>query len=173
MIEIIMLVVSAVMVIFCKADPDKIIKTSVFRAGMMGVVTVFGLAWMSDTWIANNLPYIKTTGAAIVQQTPWLFALALFFVSALTHSQGATVAALMPLGLSLGIDPLVLVCMYPAVCGYFVIPSTGVLLAGVAFDETGTTKIGKFVINHSYLIPGLVTTFFNVVFAFIIKGIFF
>ena len=98
---------------------------------------------------------------------------ALFFVSALTHSQGATVAALMPLGVSLGIDPLVLVCMYPAVCGYFVIPSTGVLLAGVAFDETGTTKIGKFVINHSYLIPGLVATFCNVVFAFIIKGIFF
>lgn len=173
MIEIIMLVVSAIMVIFCKADPDKVIKTSVFRAGMMGVVTVFGLAWMSDTWIANNLPYIKTTVAAIVQQTPWLFAFALFFVSSLTHSQGATVAALMPLGVSLGIDPLVLVCMYPAVCGYFVIPSTGVLLAGVAFDETGTTKIGKFVINHSYLIPGLVATFCNVVFAFIIKGIFF
>ena len=173
MIELIMLVVSAIMVIVCKAKPDEIIRTSVFRAGMMGVVTVFGLAWMSDTWIANNLPYIKTTVAAVVQQTPWLFALALFFVSALTHSQGATVAALMPLGLSLGIDPLVLVCMYPAVCGYFIIPSTGVLLAGVAFDETGTTKIGRYVINHSYLIPGLVTTFSNVVLAFVIKGIFF
>lgn len=173
MIELIMLVVSAIMVLFCKAKPDEIIRTSVFRAGMMGVVTIFGLAWMSDTWIANNLPYIKTSVAAVVQQTPWLFALALFFVSALTHSQGATVAALMPLGLSLGIDPLVLVCMYPAVCGYFIIPSTGVLLGGVAFDETGTTKIGKYVINHSYIIPGLVTTFSNVVIAFGIKAIFF
>lgn len=141
MIELIMLVVSAIMVLFCKAKPDEIIRTSVFRAGMMGVVTIFGLA--------------------------------LFFVSALTHSQGATVAALMPLGLSLGIDPLVLVCMYPAVCGYFIIPSTGVLLGGVAFDETGTTKIGKYVINHSYIIPGLVTTFSNVVIAFGIKAIFF
>lgn len=173
MIELIMLVVSAIMVMVCKAKPDEIIRTSVFRAGMMGVVTVFGLAWMSDTWIANNLPYIKETVAVIVQETPWLFALALFFVSALTHSQGATVAALMPLGLSLGIDPLVLVCMYPAVCGYFLIPSTGVLLAGVAFDETGTTKIGRYVINHSYVIPGLVATFFNVVFAFAIKAVFF
>lgn len=173
MIELIMLVVSALMVIFCKAKPDEVIRTSVFRAGMMGVVTVFGLAWMSDTWIANNLPYIKTTVAAVVQGAPWLFALALFFVSALTHSQGATVAALMPLGLSLGIDPLSLVCMYPAVCGYFVIPSTGVLLAGVAFDETGTTKIGKLVINHSYLLPGLVATFANVVFAFAIRALFF
>lgn len=173
MIELIMLVVSALMVIFCKAKPDEVIRTSVFRAGMMGVVTVFGLAWMSDTWIANNLPYIKTTVAAVVQGAPWLFAFALFFVSALTHSQGATVAALMPLGLSLGIDPLTLVCMYPAVCGYFVIPSTGVLLAGVAFDETGTTKIGKLVINHSYLLPGFVATFANVVLAFGIRALFF
>lgn len=173
MIELIMLVVSALMVLICKAKPDDIIRTSVFRAGMMGVVTIFGLAWMSDTWIACNLPYIKTTVAAVVQETPWLFAFALFFVSALTHSQGATVAALMPLGLSLGIDPLVLVCMYPAVCGYFVIPSTGVLLGGVAFDETGTTKIGKYVINHSYLLPGLVTTAANVILAFCIKAIFF
>lgn len=173
MIELIMLVVSALMVLICKANPDQVIRTSVFRAGMMGVVTIFGLAWMSDTWIANNLPYIKTSVAALVQDAPWLFALALFFVSALTHSQGATVAALMPLGVSLGIDPLVLVAMYPAVCGYFIIPSTGVLLGGVAFDETGTTKIGRYVINHSYIIPGLVVTFANVVFAFLIKGLFF
>lgn len=104
---------------------------------------------------------------------PYLFALALFFVSALTHSQGATVAALMPLGLALGLDPLLLVAMYPAVCGYFLIPSTGVLLAGVAFDETGTTKIGKAVINHSYLRPGLVSTFCAVCAGLLIRTIFF
>ena len=170
MIEIIMLITGALIVMFCKAEPDKIIRSSVFRAGMMGVVTVFGLAWMSDTWIANNLPFIKTSVAAAVQTKPWLFAFALFFVSALTHSQGATVAALMPLGVALGIDPLTLVAMYPAVCGYFVIPSTGVLLAGVAFDETGTTKIGKWVINHSYLIPGLVTTFCGVCAGLLIRN---
>lgn len=173
MIEILMLIAGALMVIFCKAKPNDIISASVFRAGMMGVVTVFGLAWMSDTWIANNLPYIKETVASVVSSQPYLFALALFFVSALTHSQGATVAALMPLGLALGLDPLLLVAMYPAVCGYFLIPSTGVLLAGVAFDETGTTKIGKAVINHSYLRPGLVSTFCAVCAGLLIRTIFF
>ncbi|MCI5851240.1 MAG: anaerobic C4-dicarboxylate transporter [Sutterellaceae bacterium] len=158
MIQLVMLITGGIIVMTCAAKPAEVIKTPVFRAGMMGVVTVFGLAWMSDTWIANNLPLIKSSVAAAVQGTPWLFAIALFCVGALTHSQGATVAALMPLGLALGIDPLLLVAMYPAVCGYFLIPSTGVLLAGVAFDETGTTKIGRAVINHSYLRPGLVAT---------------
>ena len=173
MIEMIMLIVGGLMVICCKAEPNKIISTSVFRAGMMGVVTVFGLAWMSDTWIANNLPFIKETVASVVSERPYLFALALFFVSALTHSQGATVAALMPLGVSLGLEPLILVAMYPAVCGYFIIPSTGVLLAGVAFDETGTTKIGKMVVNHSYMLPGFVATFFAVVTGLLIQSVFF
>lgn len=173
MIEIIMLITGALIVVFCKAKPDEVIRTSVFRAGMMGVVTVFGLAWMSDTWIANNLPFIKTQVAAAVQSAPWIFAFALFFVSALTHSQGATVAALMPLGAALGIDPLTLVAMFPAVCGYFIIPSTGVLLAGVAFDETGTTKIGKWVVNHSYMIPGLVSTFCGVCAGLLVRTVFF
>ena len=158
MIEIIMLCISGLMVIFCKADVNKIISNSVFRAGMMGIVTVFGLAWMSDTLIAGNLPMIKASVAEIVQNNPFYFAFALFFVSALTHSQGATVGALMPLGISLGISGVTLAAMFPAVCGYFIIPSTGVLLAGVAFDRTGTTKIGRYVVNHSYILPGFVTT---------------
>ncbi|MCF0252808.1 MAG: anaerobic C4-dicarboxylate transporter [Duodenibacillus sp.] len=173
MIQLIMLIAGAVIVMACRVDPDKVIRTSVFRAGMMGVVTVFGLAWMSDTWIACNLPMIKATVAETVKATPWLFAIALFAVSALTHSQGATVAALMPLGVSLGIDPLTLVAMFPAVCGYFLIPSTGVLLAGVAFDETGTTRIGRWVLNHSYILPGLVATFFAVATGLLIRNVFF
>jgi anaerobic C4-dicarboxylate transporter-like protein len=173
MIEIVMLVSAAAMVMFCKVDVSKITSSSVFKAGMMGVVTVFGLAWMSDTWIANNLPMIKSQVATVVQQQPYLFALALFGVSALTHSQGATVGALIPLGVALGIDGLSLVAMYPAVCGYFIIPSTGVLLAGVAFDDTGTTKIGKWVVNHSYIVPGLVTTFCGVAAGFAIRYTFF
>lgn len=140
---------------------------------MMGVVTIFGLAWMSDTWIANNLPMIKSEVAEIVGSKPYLFAIAMFIVSALTHSQGATVGAMVPLGIALGIDGHTLVAMYPAVCGYFIIPSTGVLLAGVAFDNTGTTKIGKWVVNHSYIIPGFVATFASVVVGFAIRYIFF
>ncbi len=173
MIEIIMLCISGLMVVFCKADVNKIISNSVFRAGMMGIVTVFGLAWMSDTLIANNLPMIKTAVADIVMNNPLYFALALFFVSALTHSQGATVGALMPLGVSLGISGVTLAAMFPAVCGYFIIPSTGVLLAGVAFDRTGTTKIGKYVVNHSYIVPGFVATFVSVVAGMVISRLVF
>lgn len=173
MIEIVMLISAGLMVMFCSADPGKITSSSVFKAGMMGVVTIFGLAWMSDTWIANNLPMIKSEVAEIVGSRPYLFAIAMFIVSALTHSQGATVGAMVPLGIALGIDGHTLVAMYPAVCGYFIIPSTGVLLAGVAFDNTGTTKIGKWVVNHSYIIPGFVATFASVVAGFAIRYIFF
>jgi anaerobic C4-dicarboxylate transporter-like protein len=173
MIEVTMLCIAGLMVLFCKADVNKIISNSVFRAGMMGIVTVFGLAWMSDTLIANNLPMIKMAVSDIVKETPSYFAFALFFVSALTHSQGATVGALMPLGIALDIPSMTLVAMFPAVCGYFLIPSTGVLLAGVAFDRTGTTKIGKYAINHSYIVPGFVATIVSVLVGMGLSHIFF
>jgi len=171
MIEMVMLTSGGLMVAFCKANVNKIINGGVFRAGMMGIVTVFGLTWMSNSFLAQNLAAIKQLSAGIVASTPSLFAVALFIVSAITHSQGATVAALMPLGISLGIDPLYLAAIFPAVCGYFIIPSTGVLLAGVAFDTTGTTKIGRFVINHSFMRAGLVATFFGVVAGILIRNI--
>lgn len=162
MIEIVMLVISGLIVMCCKVDSDKIISSSVFKAGMMGVISVFGLAWMSDTLIANNLPLIKSSVKDIAVSNPIYFAIALFVVSAITHSQAATVGALMPLGIALGIPGITLAAMFPAVCGYFIIPANGVLLAGVAFDRTGTTRLGKYVVNHSYIIPGMVATFFAV-----------
>ncbi len=167
-IEIVMLSLSAVMVVTCKVDVEKIISGSVFRNGMLGVISVFGLAWMSDTLLANNIDVVKRTVQEVVMGQPMLFAFALFVASAITHSQGATVAALVPLGITLGVPGLTLAAMFPAVCGYFIIPSTGVLLAGVAFDRTGTTKIGKYVVNHSYMIPGLISTIVGVVTGLII-----
>lgn len=172
-IEIVMLCISALMVVTCKVDVDKIISGSVFRNGMLGVISVFGLAWMSDTLLANNIDVVKSSVQEIVKTQPMLFAFALFLASAITHSQGATVAALVPLGIALGVSGLTIVAMFPAVCGYFIIPSTGVLLAGVAFDRTGTTKIGKYVVNHSYMIPGIVSTATGVVVGLIIIKIFF
>lgn len=171
-IEIVMLSLAALMVVTCKADVDKVISGSVFRNGMLGVVSVFGLAWMSDTLLANNIGIVKSTVQQVVQSKPMLFAVALFIASAITHSQGATVVALVPLGITLGVSGMTLAAMFPAVCGYFLIPSTGVLLAGVAFDRTGTTKIGKYVVNHSYMIPGLVSTIVGVITGFIIIHLF-
>lgn len=171
-IEIVMLIVSAAIVVLCHADVDAIISGSVFRAGMMGIVTVFGLAWMSDTLIQSNMKLVTAAIQEWVHLYPWLFALMLFGVSALVHSQAATVASLMPLGLALGLSSNTLIGIYPAVCGYFLIPSTGVLIAGVAFDSTGTTKIGKYVLNHSYMIPGLVTTGVSVTTGLIVSRMF-
>jgi len=173
MIEVVMLVISGIIVMACNVDVNRIISGTVFKAGMMGVITVFGLAWMSDTLIAANLPLIKSIVKDVVVDHPGYFAIALFLVSAITHSQGATVGALMPLGIAIGIPGTTLAAIFPAVCGYFLIPSTGVLLAGVAFDQTGTTKIGKYAINHSYIRPGLVTTFVAVLAGLTIEKIFF
>ncbi|QDR79791.1 anaerobic C4-dicarboxylate transporter family protein [Sporomusa termitida] len=172
-IEIVMLSISALMVVTCKVDVNKIISGSVFKNGMLGVVSVFGLAWMSDTLLVNNMDMIKNSVQEVVKAQPLLFAFALFVASAITHSQGATVAALVPLGIALGVSGLTITAMFPAVCGYFIIPSTGVLLAGVAFDRTGTTKIGKYVVNHSYMVPGLVATIVGVITGFVILRIFF
>lgn len=156
-IEIIMLITSALMVIACRPNLDLIVSGSVFRSGMMGVVCIFGLAWMGDTLVSNHMPYLKDNVQAVLTTYPWTFALALFFVSALVLSQAATTRLLMPLGLSLGLPPYMLIASWPACNGYFMIPSYATLVAGVAFDTTGTTKIGKFVFNHSYMIPGLIT----------------
>ena len=162
-IEVIMLCTGALIVMCCRVDVDAIISGSVFKTGAMGIVTVFGLAWMSNTLVHGNLKTVTDAIKDGISLYPWMFSFALFAISALTHSQAATVASVMPMGIALGIDPMILVGMFPAVCGYFLIPSTGVLIAGVAFDSTGTTKIGKYVVNHSYMIPGLVTTTVSVI----------
>ena len=173
MIEIVMMSSAALMVLLCKTDVSKVPNTPVFKAGMVGVVSVFGLAWMTDSFVAQNIVMIKSMTKDIVTANPSYFGIALFIVSVFTNSQGATVAALMPLGVTLGIDPILLAALYPAVCGYYVIPSNGVMLAGVAFDNTGTTKIGKYVVNHSYMLPGTVATVVSVVVSVILSKIFF
>lgn len=161
-IEIVMMVMGAAIVVLCRVKADQIIEMSVFKSGMMGVFCIFGLAWAGDTLVANNLDFIKGGVQAIVQTAPWIFAIALFAVSVLILSQAATVRALMPLGLALGIPAPLLVGMFPAVNGYFFIPSYATLIAGIAFDRTKTTRIGKYIFNHSYMVPGLITTILSV-----------
>lgn len=173
MTEIVMMSSAALMVIFCRPDVDKINNTSVFKAGMMGVVTIFGLAWMADSFVAQNIAIIKDLTTSVAKTNPSYFAIALFIASIFLDSQGATVAALMPLGLTIGIEPMMLAAIVPAVCGYYVIPNNGVMLAGVAFDNSGTTKIGKWAINHSYMVPGTVATIVATVVGVILYKIFY
>lgn len=157
-IEIIMLSVCAIILLVTRTNGITPTQGSVFIAGMQAVIAIFGIAWMGDTFINGNITEITDSIKGIVTSMPWLFALALFIMSILLYSQAATVRAIMPLGIALGISPMMLVALFPAVNGYFFIPNYPTIVAAINFDRTGTTHIGKFILNHSFMMPGMVAT---------------
>lgn len=161
-IEIIMMSTAALILIVSKADVKKAVQGNVFAAGMNAMVSIFGIAWMGDTFFNGNLAFFKTHIADIVSQYPFLFSVALFFMSIMLFSQAATVRTLYPLGIGLGISPLALVAMFPAVNGYFFIPNYPTEVAAINFDRTGTTRIGRYVLNHSFQLAGFITTFVSI-----------
>ena len=162
-IEILMLSAAALILLLTKANGIKAAQGSVFSAGMQAVVAIFGIAWMGDTFLQGNMTELKGAIEGVVTQMPWLFGIALFVMSILLYSQAATVRALMPLGIALGISPYLLIAMFPAVNGYFFIPNYPTVVAAINFDRTGTTRIGKYVLNHSFMMPGLIATITSVV----------
>lgn len=157
-IEALMLSAAGLILILTKTDGIKAAQGSVFSAGMQAVVAIFGIAWMGDTFIAGNMAELKGSIEQFVTQMPWLFGLALFVMSILLFSQAATIRALLPLGIALGISPYMLIALFPAVNGYFFIPNYPTVVAAINFDRTGTTHIGKYILNHSFMIPGLIAT---------------
>lgn len=157
-IEILMLVAAAVILLATRTDGIKATQGSVFLAGMQAVIAIFGIAWMGDTFIQGNIAELTDSIQGLVTQMPWLFCLALFVMSILLYSQAATVRAIMPLGIALGLNPYLLIALFPAVNGYFFIPNYPTVVAAINFDLTGTTHIGKYVLNHSFMMPGLVAT---------------
>ena len=157
-IEILMMSVAALMLLLTKVPVDEVPKTATLRAGVVAVIGIFGLAWLGDSFIAANKDVIVPAIADWAKVAPWTFAFGLFLASVLLYSQAATTRALMPLGIALGIPPQFLIAMFPSVNGYFFIPTYGSLIAAINFDLSGTTKIGKYVLNHSFMIPGLVAT---------------
>jgi len=161
-IEIVMLTMAALMLLICKVKVSKVTEGSVFIAGIQAVIAIFGIAWMGDTFFQGNMEFLSGSIKGMVTAAPWLFAFALFALSILLYSQAATVRALMPLGISLGIPAPFLIAMFPAVNGYFFIPNYPTVVAAINFDRTGTTGIGKYVLNHSFMIPGLVATFSSI-----------
>ena len=166
-IEMIGLAASCFIVLACRVKPGKVVNNSVFSSGMTGVIAIFGIAWMTDTFfMAHKSAFISTLGG-LVQAQPWLFAVVLFFMAALLLSQGATTRSLMPVGISLGIPMPYLVAMAPAVNGLFFIPATGTAIAAMSFDRSGTTRIGSFLLNHSFMRPGLVTCISSVAIGFL------
>ena len=157
-IEILMMSVAAIMLLVTKVAVDEVPKTATLRAGVVAVIGIFGLAWLGDSFIAANKDAIVPAIGDWAKVAPWTFAFGLFLASVLLYSQAATTRALMPLGIALGIPPQFLIAMFPSVNGYFFIPTYGSLIAAINFDLSGTTKIGRYVLNHSFMIPGLVAT---------------
>ena len=161
-IEILMFSAAALILLLTRTNGIKAAQGSVFSAGMQAVIAIFGIAWMGDTFIAGNMVELKSSIEEIVTQMPWLFGLALFVMSILLFSQAATIRALLPLGIALGISPYMLIALFPAVNGYFFIPNYPTVVAAINFDRTGTTHIGKYILNHSFMMPGLIATIVSV-----------
>lgn len=157
-IEILMLAAAGCILLFTKTNVEKIATGSIFSAGMQAVIAIFGIAWMGDTFFGGNLDFFKGLLTTMVTEYPWTFAIALFIMSIMLFSQAATVRALMPLGVSLGIPIPSLIAMFPAVNGYFFIPNYPTIIAAINFDRTGTTRIGKYVVNHSFQLSGFIAT---------------
>ncbi len=153
-ILIIMLSVATLTTILCKVDTDNILNSSTFKAGMSACICILGVAWLGDTFVSNNIDWIKDTAGEVIQGHPWLLAVIFFFASALLYSQAATAKALMPMALALNVSPLTAVASFAAVSGLFILPTYPTLVAAVQMDDTGTTRIGKFVFNHPFFIPG-------------------
>ena len=155
-IQIIMITAAALMIIFCKASPKKAVAGPVWQSGMVAVVAIYGIAWMADTYFGHYMPEIQEMLKGIVTDYPWAIALVFFAVSVLINSQGAVVVAMLPLAYSLGIPGVVLLGVLPSVYGYFFIPNYPSDIATVNFDRSGTTVIGKYLLNHSFMMPGLI-----------------
>ncbi len=171
-IEIVMLTAAALIMMICKPDGNEVTRGSVFHAGMRAVIAIFGVAWMGDTLMQAHLPELKDAVSALVEAAPWAFALALFALSVLVNSQGATVATLFPLGIGLGIPAPIMIGTFVAVNGYFFIPNYGPIIAAIDFDSTGSTKIGRFIFNHSFMVPGLLSMVFSLGFGLLFARLF-
>ena len=175
-----MLTIATLIVIFCKVDASKIPETSsVFKSGMVACVCVFGVAWLGNTFVAGHEGSIKDLAAALVEQYPVLLAVAFFFASMLLYSQAATAKAIVPVVIvALGISPenannaYILVASFAAVSALFVLPTYPTLLGAVQMDDTGSTRIGKYIFNHAFLLPGVLAIALSVALGFLATSLF-
>lgn len=171
-IVVFMLTVAALICLTCKVDTAKILSASTFKSGMSACICVMGVAWLGDTFVKAHIGEIQQVAGELLSDYPWMLAVILFFASTLLYSQAATTKALMPAALMLGVSPLTAVASFAAVSALFVLPTYPTLLAAVEMDDTGSTRIGKFVFNHSFIIPGTLAIVFSVAFGFLFGHLF-
>lgn len=170
-IQMVMLMAGALILLTCQVDSKAIATTPVFKAGMTAVFSVFGVAWMADTFFETHIDALESSLGSVVAAAPWAYALVLLIVSKLVNSQAAALVAIAPIGLQLGVEPAAIVGFFGAAYGYFILPTYPSDLACIGFDRTGTTRIGKFVVNHSFIIPGAISVFTSCVVGYVLAGI--
>ena len=163
-----MLAAAAAIALFCKIDCNKVLNAATFKSGMSACICVLGVAWLGTTFVAAHMEEINVFAGSLLETKPWLLAVVLFFASMLLYSQAATTRALMPAALALGISPVAAIAAFAAVSALFVLPTYPTLLAAIEFDDTGSTRIGKYVFNHPFLIPGVLTIALAVAFGFLL-----
>jgi anaerobic C4-dicarboxylate transporter DcuA len=169
-IMLFMLAAATFISFFCKIESAKVLNTSTFKSGMSACICVLGVAWLGDTFVSNHIEEIKAFAGDLLNVYPWMLAVVLFFASTLLYSQAATTKALIPTAILLGVAPLTIVASFAAVSALFILPTYPTLIAAVEMDDTGSTRIGKYVFNHPFIIPGVVTIALSVTFAFVIGG---
>jgi len=172
-IAMVMLAVAAIILTVTRAPVAEVTRCKTCQSGVTAIIGILGLAWLGDTFISANQETIIGGLSNMAKAAPWTFAIGLFVASMLLYSQAATARALMPLGLSLGIPATSLIGMFPAVNGYFFIPNYGTLIAAMQFDRSGTTRIGKYLLNHSFMLPGMITTVGGVGIGLLLAKLFF
>ena len=170
-IVVFMLTVATLISLTCKINTGDILNAGTFKSGMSACICVLGVAWLGDTFVKHHIEDIQAVAGDLLNSYPWLLAVVLFFAATLLYSQAATTKALMPAALMLGVSPLTAIASFAAVSALFVLPTYPTLLAAVEMDDTGSTRIGKYVFNHAFLIPGVVAIALCVILGFIVGGL--
>ena len=171
-IQIFMLLAGALIIILTKTDAGKISKNEIFRSGMIALVAVFGISWMAETMFTVHTPMMKAALGDVVKAHPWTYAVMLLLISKFVNSQAAALVAFVPLALGIGVDPAIILAFAAACYGYYILPTYPSDLAAIQFDRSGTTHIGKFVINHSFILPGLIGVITSCIFGYIFTTLF-
>ena len=171
-IQIFMLLAGSLIIIFTKTDACNISKNEIFRSGMIALVAVFGISWMAETMFTVHTPMMKAALGDVVKAHPWTYAVMLLLISKFVNSQAAALVAFVPLALGIGVDPAIILAFAAACYGYYILPTYPSDLAAIQFDRSGTTHIGKFVINHSFILPGLIGVITSCIFGYIFTTLF-
>ena len=170
-IMIVMIAIAGLTMIVFKASPEAALKGTIMRSGITAIICILGISWLGSSFFEGNRSAIVGGISSLLQAYPWTFAIGMFGLSTMLFSQAATVAILLPVGMSLNLPASTLAALYPAANGIFFLPTYGTVLAAVSFDQTGTTKIGKYLLNHSFMLPGLVTVISTIAVALLLSSL--